>query len=106
MSTPKQESMSLPALLGAGAVLVVVTVAIALLAPVFFRTRAADLRAERGWTATPEETRQLRASQQDRIAHYAWIDKAKGVVALPIERAMELSVQDLNKPKPGKEGGR
>jgi len=106
MSTPKQESMSLPALLGAGAVLVVVTVAIAFLAPVFFRARVADLRAERGWSATPADTQQLRASQQDRLAHYAWIDKAKGVVALPIERAMELSVQDLSKPKPSKEGGK
>ena len=40
------------------------------------------------------------------VIYDAWIDKAKGVVGLPIERAMELSVHDLNQPKPSKEGGK
>jgi len=29
-------------------------------------------------------------------ANYAWIDKRKGVVQLPIERAMALTLQELN----------
>lgn len=106
MSTSKHNSLSLPTLLGAAAVLVVVAGAIALLAPVFFRSKVTELRAERGWTSTPIETQQLRAAQADRIAHYAWIDRTRGVVALPIERAMELSVHELNKPHAGKDAGR
>lgn len=106
MSTTQQESMSFSTLLGAGVVFVVATAAVALLAPVFFRARVSELRAERGWSATPAETQQMRASQRDRLAHYAWIDRAKGVVALPIDRAMALAVEDLNKPQANKEGSK
>lgn len=106
MSTSKHNTLSLPTLLGAAAVLVVAAGAIALLAPVFFRAQVTELRAERGWTSTPLETQQQRAAQADRLAHYAWIDRAHGVIALPIERAMALSVEDLNRPHTGKEAGR
>ena len=46
---------------------------------------------------TPEERMQilaeLRAKEAGKIASYAWIDHQGGVVQLPIERAMELTVQ-------------
>ncbi len=38
------------------------------------------------------------------LAGYAWIDKNKGTVRLPIERAMELTVADLAKKKPASAG--
>src|SRR5436309_15628931 len=34
------------------------------------------------------------------IGSYGWIDKNKGVVRLPISRAMELTVADLSRQKP------
>src|ERR1700731_1084510 len=34
------------------------------------------------------------------LAGYAWVDKAKGTVRLPIDRAMELAVAELANKKP------
>jgi hypothetical protein len=42
---------------------------------------------------------ELRAHEQKTATTYAWIDQAKGTVQLPLDRAMELVVQEHN---PGK----
>jgi hypothetical protein len=41
------------------------------------------------------EIADIRAEQFARIHRVAWIDKEKEVVAIPIERAMELAVREL-----------
>jgi len=41
---------------------------------------------------------ELRASEQKAATSYSWINQPKGVVQLPIDRAMELTVQELNAP--------
>jgi len=38
----------------------------------------------------------LRTKEQAKLNAYDWIDQGNGVVHLPIERAMELTLQDLN----------
>ncbi len=48
----------------------------------------------------PEELAQLRAAQQAELTGYAWIDEGQGVVRIPVERAMELTVEELNRPAP------
>ncbi|MFI5380252.1 MAG: hypothetical protein ACHRHE_13215 [Tepidisphaerales bacterium] len=40
-----------------------------------------------------ERLAKLRAHEAKQANHYAWIDQQAGVVQLPIERAMELTVQ-------------
>lgn len=49
------------------------------------------------WRANAESRRQalteLRAEETKKAAGYAWIDQQAGVVQLPIDRAMELTVQ-------------
>src|SRR5437588_10849781 len=52
----------------------------------------ADARAKKLKDARDEESKALTS--------YAWIDKNKGTVRLPIERAMELTVADLANKKP------
>ncbi len=55
----------------------------------------------------PQELATLTHNQQARLAEYRWVDQKKGVVAIPIDRAMELVVADLSgsaKPARGKEG--
>lgn len=97
-------TLSPSVLLGTCLVVCGIAALIALLAPVLFRHAASDLRVERGWTATPVDTRQTRAAQAERLAHYAWLDREHGVVALPVERAMELTLRELRPPaKPGGE---
>src|ERR1700730_2358509 len=44
----------------------------------------------------------LNSENQKVLTQYRWVDKSKGVVGVPIDRAMELVVADfqLNKPHP------
>lgn len=57
----------------------------------------AEERAEAG-IATPEERvarlQELRAASANAATTYGWIDQGNGVVRLPIDRAMELVVQE------------
>ncbi|HRI81406.1 MAG TPA: hypothetical protein PLF88_03150 [Opitutaceae bacterium] len=52
---------------------------------------------------TPEQRlaalAELRATEQKQAKAYAWIDQSAGQVQLPIERAMELTVQHYNQGK-------
>jgi hypothetical protein len=54
-------------------------------------------------TKTPEERatilRELRAKETAAATSYGWVDQTKGVVRLPIERAMQLTVEDLQQKK-------
>lgn len=40
-----------------------------------------------------EDLRQLRASQEQLLNSYQWVDKAAGTVRIPISEAMKLTVQ-------------
>jgi hypothetical protein len=50
------------------------------------------------WRATPEARRaylaDLRAKQAKQAQTYAWVDQKKGIVQLPIDRAMDLIVKE------------
>ncbi|MBL8862940.1 MAG: hypothetical protein JNK02_13160 [Planctomycetes bacterium] len=79
--------------------------AVALLGPVAFEVASDDLARARGHGATPPATLEARAAQAARLAGYAWVDRAQGVVALPIERAMELTVDELAREARAARGG-
>jgi hypothetical protein len=57
-----------------------------------------NLSKDMAWKATPATRRaylaDLRKKQAEQAASYGWVDKKAGVVQLPIERAMELIVQE------------
>ena len=69
-----------------GAALVLITV-IGLQA-LFYKTRDEELARKAGSVGT-QEVLNLRAAQREKLAGYRWVDKANGVAAIPIERAME-----------------
>jgi hypothetical protein len=48
----------------------------------------------------PVEYRLLRAAQLTRLHATGWVDKKNGIVAIPIERAMELMAADPNPAAP------
>ena len=56
-----------------------------------------NLPKELEWRATSEARRktlaEMRAQEAQRSAAYAWVDQKAGVVQLPVERAMELTVK-------------
>lgn len=41
---------------------------------------------------------ELRNREARAAASYEWVDREKGIVRLPLERAMELTVQELSRP--------
>jgi hypothetical protein len=41
---------------------------------------------------------ELRAKESSAATSYGWVDQAAGVVRLPIDRAVELTIRDLNAP--------
>jgi hypothetical protein len=49
---------------------------------------------------TPQERRELleekMARSQQELSTYGWVDRESGVVRLPVERAMELVLEDIN----------
>lgn len=55
--------------------------------------------AELAWKATPADRRlhleELRNKQHAQATSYVWVDQTKGIVQLPLDRAMELTVQEL-----------
>jgi hypothetical protein len=46
----------------------------------------------------------LQAENAKKLENYAWVDKAKGAVQIPIERAMELAIPELNSRQPAPAG--
>ena len=48
----------------------------------------------------PAELRALRAAQLTRLHARGWVDRRNGLVAIPIERAMELLASDPNPAAP------
>jgi hypothetical protein len=51
-----------------------------------------------------EKLKTLREEGEKALNTYAWVDKTKGVVRIPISRAMELTTADLAKQKPAPAG--
>ena len=49
----------------------------------------------------PRELEALLDGQKTRLAEYRVVDREKGIVAIPISRAMELVVSELSAPDPG-----
>ena len=43
---------------------------------------------------------ELEAENAQKLQNYAWVDKAKGTVQIPIAQAMELAIAELNSKKP------
>lgn len=64
---------------------------------------AENLPKELQWKATAASRqaalRELQAQQAKQAASYGWVDQKAGVVQLPVERAMELTVQQYGAKK-------
>jgi hypothetical protein len=51
------------------------------------------------WEQRSRNLSELNAQNQDWLQNYAWIDANRGIVRLPIARAMELTVQEWQHPE-------
>lgn len=73
-------------------ILVIILIVLALQV-LYYRTEASELQSKI-YSQPRHALLQLRAEQQERLQSYRWVDKPSGVVAIPIERAMDLVVRD------------
>lgn len=53
-------------------------------------------------TDPKQDLKNLRAAEADTLEHYGWVDRNNGVVRIPIERAIELT---LERGLPARQGG-
>jgi hypothetical protein len=61
--------------------------------------RSTDYEQKRA-KAREEKLKTLREENAKSLTTYGWIDKGKGVVHLPIERGMQLTIADLGQRQP------
>jgi hypothetical protein len=64
-------------------------------------TRPAAVEETR-WAERQKNLAELRAQNQELLENFAWIDQSRGLVRLPIARAMELTVHEWRNPAAGR----
>lgn len=63
----------------------------------YYYTEQEAEMAKKVYQAVPEELTRVRTSQLEQLNSYRWVDASTGIVAIPIQRAMELVVRDQGK---------
>jgi len=99
MANPEQFQSPAPFSTWVGVVLLFAlfgVIAVALIGPTPRGDTYEKMRAE----ARAKKLKDARDEDSKALTGYAWIDKNKGTVRLPIDRAMELTVADLANKKP------
>lgn len=73
-------------------------IAVSLAVTAMVRAEVKELSSERSSTADTQTVRDLKAGQRTALSGPAhWADRGKGLVAIPIERAMQLVGDDLRR---------
>lgn len=76
----------------AGIVMVIVVIVIALLA--LYKSAETDQFNKKVVDRPPREFTELKLKQQGELNTYKWVDRAAGVAAIPIDRAMDIVVRE------------
>jgi hypothetical protein len=103
ITAPEDDPRILPSLV-AGVLGVVGTVLVILgLETLHYRTQ--DALVERSFDDVSSSSLAERAAEQrELLGAYRWVDRERGVVSIPIERAMELVVRESAGPDPDRGG--
>ena len=98
------EDLNIPMIAGVSAIAVVLILA-ALVGGqgLFYRLKDRENQVKNVAPA-PEEFTKYTIEQEGRLNGYGWLDRNKGIVAIPIETAMEAAARELEKERttPGK----
>ncbi|MBI2840052.1 MAG: hypothetical protein HYX75_17190 [Acidobacteria bacterium] len=76
----------------------ILTVAIIIGLQALFYSVEQEENLQKVYSQSAEELARLRAEQLELLNSYRWIDREKGIVGIPIDRAMEMTVRELNAP--------
>ena len=88
-----RDDLNTPLIVTIGVLFVVLTFVLIVLLQVYFYKAQANEYQARVIEPQSVELSGYLADQATELHGYAWIDREKGVVKIPIERAMELLVQ-------------
>lgn len=92
----EQDTLNIPAILTAGFVSIVLTVA-SILAVQALYNRYSEAELQRKVISVPTVDANSRLAEQEAaLARYSWVNREAGIVTIPIERAMELVVNELH----------
>ncbi|MBN2475743.1 MAG: hypothetical protein JXB62_14120 [Pirellulales bacterium] len=83
----------------AGLLSAILTVAAIIGLEVVYRHYEAGLEAAKSLDGRPAELEALLARQESQLADYRPVDDEKGIVSIPIQRAMELVVAQWSRPQ-------
>jgi hypothetical protein len=83
-----------------GIVGIILVIVVVVLIQGLYESRSHDEFQRKVGDVAPAEIRALRAAQLTRLHKTGWVDKKNGIVAIPIEKAMELLVADPNPAAP------
>jgi hypothetical protein len=68
--------------------------------PVTPLNQAENVPEEEQWKLTPEGRKarlaEVRGREQSATSTYSWLNQEQGVVLLPIEQAMKLTIEEIN----------
>ncbi len=92
---PGYEDVKTSAVALVGVLAAVLLLAIIILLQVVYYWTAARQVQRKEIDAPQLALREVVAAQQAKLAEYHWVDQKQGIVALPIDRAMDLVVRDL-----------
>jgi hypothetical protein len=89
------DGLNTPAIAAVGFVSAVLTFALIVAVQVLYYHVSAAETDRKVIAVRAEEADDMQAQQDAKLARYGWVDRAQGRVAVPVERAMELVVREL-----------
>ena len=89
------DGLNTPVIAVVGFVSAVLTFALIVAVQVLFYQVSAAETDRKVIAVRADEADDMLAQQDARLARYGWVDRAKGRVTVPVERAMELVVREL-----------
>lgn len=89
----ESDPKSAPTFLAAGVGTIVLVIVVLLLEALYHRTAEAELY-RKVIAEQPQELRSVHARQLEQLQGYRWIDQTNGIAAIPIDRAIELVVEE------------
>lgn len=90
----EQENLNIPMIIAVGLISVVVTVVSVVAVQALYYSYASDETRRKIVEAPTADADSKLAEQVAKLSRYSWTDREKGLVTVPIERAMRLVVQE------------
>ena len=91
----KYDDVNTPVIAAVGLLAVLGLVALVLFLQVVYYRAEAQQEYDKVIQQPAVELIDLKTEQQGKLASYAWVDAKKKIVAIPIDRAMDLVLADL-----------